>query len=154
MKHPSKKTVSGSAILWTVIIIALLSMGAVEVLRLVTVKYQNALQTATWQEALVAGESGVDLAITELRKSLFPMPNHAWETWNTPPGNGITSYNLTTVENAGFAGTPMTVQVNVDAPAELIDPGALERCAGLGPRPLGAPGARGRLRRQQGGADR
>ena len=122
MKHPSNKRDGGSALAWTVIIIMLLSMGAVEILRLVTVKYQNALQTATWQEALVAGESGIDLAITELRKSLFPAPNHAWESWNNPPGDGVTSYTLTTVENAGFAGTPMTVQIYVDAPAALIDP--------------------------------
>ncbi len=122
MNSSSDKTDNGSALAWTVIIITLLSMGAVEVLRLVTVKFQNALQTATWQEALVAGESGIDLAITELRKSLYPAPNHAWETWNTPPGDGVTSYTLTTVENAGFAGTPMTVQIYVDAPAALIDP--------------------------------
>jgi hypothetical protein len=122
MKNSFHKKATGSALVWTVILIALLSMGAMEVLRIVTIKYQSALQTATWQEALVAGESGIDLAITELRKSLFPQPNHAWESWNTPPGNGVTSYTLTTVENAGFAGTPMTVQVNVDAPAALIDP--------------------------------
>jgi hypothetical protein len=107
---------------WTVIIIALLSMAAAEVLRIVSLKYQNALQTATWQEALLAGESGIDLAIAELRKSLYPAPNHAWAGWNTAPGNGVTSYALTTVSNAGLAGTPMTIEVNVDAPAELIDP--------------------------------
>ena len=122
MKRALKKTINASALAWTVITITLLSMGAVEILRLVTIKYQNALQTATWQEALVAGESGIDLAITELRKSLFPAPNHAWEGWNNPPGDGVTSYTMTTVENAGFAGTPMTVQIYVDAPASLIDP--------------------------------
>jgi hypothetical protein len=112
----------GSALVWTVIIIALLSVGATEVLRIVSIKYQNALQTATWQEALVAGESGIDLAIAELRKSLYPAPNHAWEGWNTGPGDGVTSYNLTAIANAGMAGTPMTIEASVDAPAELIDP--------------------------------
>jgi hypothetical protein len=105
-----------------VIIITLLSISATEVLRIVSIKYQNALQTATWQEALVAGESGIDLAIAELRKSLYPAPNHAWEGWNNPPGDGITSYNLTAVANAGLGGTPMTIEASVDAPAELIDP--------------------------------
>jgi hypothetical protein len=122
MKRASKEDIYGSALAWTVIVIALLSMSAVEVLRLVTLKYQNALQTATWQEALVAGESGIDMAISELRKSLFPAPNHAWENWNSPPGDGVISYTYTTIENAGFAGTPMTVQISVDAPATLIDP--------------------------------
>ena len=65
---------------------------------------------------------GIDLAIVELRKSLYPAPNHAWEGWNNTPANGVTSYGLTTIANAGMAGTPMTVEANVDAPASLIDP--------------------------------
>ncbi|MDB6147510.1 MAG: hypothetical protein JWO45_1174 [Spartobacteria bacterium] len=113
----------GSILVWTVLTIAILSLLAAEVIRLVTAKYQNALQTATWQEALLAAESGIDLGIVELRKSLFPAPNHAWEGWNNTPGNGVTSYGLTTIPNAGLAGTPMTIEVNVDAPATFIDAG-------------------------------
>lgn len=112
----------GSVLVWTVLVIAILSLLSAEVLRVVSTKYQNALQTATWQEALLASESGIDLAIAELRKSLYPAPNHAWEGWNTPPGNNVTSYAMSTVPNAGLAGTPMTIEVNVDAPAQLIDP--------------------------------
>ena len=113
---------AASALVWTVIIIALLSMGATQVLRVVSLKYQNALQTSTWQEALLAGESGIDLAIAELRKSLYPAPNHSWEGWNAVPGDNVTSYTLSTISNAGLAGTPMTIEANVDAPAQLIDP--------------------------------
>ena len=112
---------AGSVLVWTVLVIAILSLIAVETLRLVTIKYQNALQTSTWQEALLAAESGIDLAIVELRKSLYPAPNHAWDGWNNPPGNGVTGYELTTVPNAGLNGTPMTIETNVDAPAQLID---------------------------------
>src|SRR6202040_293426 len=111
----------GSVLLWTVITIAILSLLGAEVLRLVSIKYEHALQTATWQESLLAAESGIDLAIMELRKSLFPAPNHAWEGWNNVPGNGVTSYGLTTIPNAGLAGTPMTIEVSVDAPSSLID---------------------------------
>jgi len=115
-------TKAGSVLVWTVVVIAILSLIAVETLRLVTAKYQNALQTSTWQEALLAAESGIDLAIVELRKSLYPAPNHAWEGWNNPPGNEVTGYELTTVPNAGLDGTPMTIETNVDAPSQLIDP--------------------------------
>ena len=115
-------TKTGSVLVWTVLVIAMLSLIAVETLRLVTVKYQNALQASTWQEALLAAESGIDLAIVELRKSLYPQPNHAWDGWNNPPGNEVTGYELTTVPNAGLNGTPMTIETNVDAPAQLIDP--------------------------------
>jgi hypothetical protein len=115
-------TKAGSVLVWTVVIIAILSLIAVETLRLVTVKYQNALQTSTWQEALLAAESGIDLAIIELRKSLYPSPNHAWEGWNNPPGNEVTGHELTTIPNAGLNGTSMTIETNVDAPSQLIDP--------------------------------
>jgi hypothetical protein len=122
MRHAAKKS-DGSILVWTVLTIAILSLLAAEVLRLVSVKYQNAQQTAVWQEALLAAESGIDLAIVELRKSLYGAPNHAWEGWNNTPGNGVVSYGLTTIPNAGFASTPMTIEVNVDAPATLKDPG-------------------------------
>ena len=112
---------AGSVLVWTVLVIAILSLLAVETLRLVTIKYQSALQTSTWQEALLAAESGIDLAIVELRKSLYPAPNHAWEGWDNQPANNVTGYALTTVPNAGLNGAAMTIETNVDAPAQLID---------------------------------
>jgi hypothetical protein len=120
--QPTNSTKKGSILVWTVLVIAVLSLIAVETLRLVTIKYQNALQTSTWQEALLAAESGIDLAIVELRKSLYPPPTNAWSGWTNSPGNGVTGYELTTVPNAGLNGTPMTIETNVDAPATLIDP--------------------------------
>src|SRR5438876_309620 len=111
---------SGSVLVWTVMTVFVLSLLAAEVVRIVSAKYQNALQTSVWQEALLAAESGIDIAIVELRKSLYPSPNNAWEGWNNVPGNGVTGYELSTIPNAGFAGTPMTIEVNVDAPAQLI----------------------------------
>jgi hypothetical protein len=120
MRKARAKT--GSVLIWTVVVIGLLSLIAVETLRLVTAKYQNALQTSTWQEALLAAESGIDVAIVELRKSLYPQPNHAWDGWTNQPGDSVTGYALTTVPNAGLSGTPMTIEANVDAPAQLIDP--------------------------------
>src|SRR2546421_7787062 len=116
-------TKTGSVLVWTVLIIGILSLIATETLRLVTAKDQNALQTSTWQEALLGAESGIDLAIVELRKSLYPIPNQAWEGWGNPPGNEITSHELTTIPNAGLSGTPMKIDASVDAPATLIDPG-------------------------------
>jgi hypothetical protein len=120
MRH-SRSSQSGSVLIWTVLVITVLSIAAAEVLHVVSSKYSSALHTATWQESLLAAESGVDLALRELRKSLFPAPNQAWDGWNSPPGNNITSYGLTTIPNAGLAGTPMTIEVNVDAPLQLKD---------------------------------
>lgn len=115
--------VKGSVLIWTVLTITVLSLVAAELLRVVSAKYHSALHTAVWQESLLAAESGVDLGIRELRKSLFPPPNQAWEGWSAAPGNEVTSYGLSTIPNAGLAGTPMTIEVNVDAPLQLRDPG-------------------------------
>ena len=121
MRAPFAET-RASILVWTVLTIAILSLLGAEVLRLVSIKHQNALQTATWQEALLAAESGIDLGIIELRKSLYPAPNHAWENWTNVPANGVVSYGISTIANAGLAGTPMTIESNVDAPSTLIDP--------------------------------
>ncbi|MFN2476261.1 MAG: hypothetical protein ABR526_07980 [Chthoniobacterales bacterium] len=121
MLHVHKKP-SGSALIWTMCVITVLSIIAAQLLHVVSSKYHNALHTATWQESLLAAESGVDLAIAELRKSLYPAPNNAWQGWNNTPGNGVTSYGMTTIPNAGLVGTPMTIEVNVDAPLQLKDP--------------------------------
>ena len=118
----SKSTDAGSVLIWTVLVITILSLAAAELLRIVSSKYHTTLHTATWQESLLGAESGVDLALRELRKSLFPGANQAWQTWTATPGDGVTSYGLTTIPNAGLAGTEMRIKVNVDAPAFLKDP--------------------------------
>ena len=133
---------SGSVLLWTVLVITILSLFATEVLRAVSSRYQVALQTSTWQESLLGAESGIDLAVVELRKSLYPAPNGAWSGWTNTPGDGVISHGLTTVPNAGLAGTPMTVEVDVDAPAQLIDPSngwQYYRIRTLGTLPLTGP---------------
>lgn len=119
--HRPRSHPEGSILVWTVLMIAILSLVAAQVMRVVTLKYQNAVQTSTWQESLVAAESGIDLAIMELRKTLYPAPNHAWEDWTNTPGDGVTSYGLSVIPSAGLAGTPMTIEATVDAPAQLKD---------------------------------
>jgi len=122
MKNPSRSTADGGALLWTTCIMAILSLFATEVLRAVSGRFQLGMQVAKWQESLIAAESGIDLAIVELRKSLYPTPNGAWDGWTNSPGAGVISHGLTTIPNAGLAGTPMTIEVDVDAPAQSIDP--------------------------------
>lgn len=115
--------VKGSVLIWTVLIITILSLAAAELLHVVSSRYYNTLHAAIWQESLLAAESGVDLAIMELRKSLYPPPNQAWEGWNLGAGEDGINYGLVTIPNVGLAGTPMTIEVAVDGPPELKDPG-------------------------------
>lgn len=131
----------GSVVVWTMIIVAILSLLGAEVLHVVSAKYQNAIQTASWQEALLGSESGIDLAIVELRKSLRPTPNYAWDTatgWNNTPVNGVTNHTKTTAT----AAAPMTISVNVDAPPALVDANngwQYYRIRAVGTVPMNAP---------------
>ncbi len=133
----------GSILIWTVLTMLILSLLGTEVLRAVTGRYQLGIQSAKWQESLIAAESGVDLAVVELRKSLYPAPNGAWSGWANTPSNGVVSHGLTTVPTQGLAATPMTIEVAVDAPAQLVDPSngwQYYRIRTLGSVPLpGAP---------------
>ena len=86
MRRPAHSGTEGSILVWTVLLMVILSLFAVEVLRAVSGRFQVGMQAVTWQESLLAAESGIDLAVVELRKSLYPEPNHAWESWTTPPG--------------------------------------------------------------------
>ncbi len=117
-----QKQERGSVLIWTIILLAILSLLGAEVMHVVSAKYVNAVQSAIWQESLVGAESGIDLAVIELRKSLYPAPNHAWETWQNSPSDGVVSHGLVTIPDAGLAGAAMKIEVSVDAPATLIDP--------------------------------
>ncbi len=117
-KNPRQN--DGSIFVWVVLLISILSIAATGLLQVISSKYYSTLHTAVWQESLVAAESGVDLGLLELRKSLFPAPNNAWSGWDTAGANG--NHGLITIPNAGLASTPMTIAVDVDAPPELRDP--------------------------------
>lgn len=142
MKLNRYTKISGSIVVWTVITMAILSLFATEVLRAVSGRYQLGLQAAKWQESVVAAESGIDLAVVELRKSLYPAPNNAWQGWSDIPGNGVVSKGLTIIPTTGLAATPMEIEVNVDAPAQLKDPSngwQYYRIRTLGTVPLSGP---------------
>ena len=126
---------TASALVWTVLVITILSLVAAELLKVVSAKYSNVLHTATWQESLLAAESGIDLAVKELRKTLDPDPSSAWDGWTqdaaaaptpsaaaSPSATPFQRRGIKTVPNAGLAGTEMTIETSVDAPAELRDP--------------------------------
>ena len=76
----------GRRLTLAVLTVAVPSILGAEILRVVSIKHQNALQTATWQGALLAAESGIDLAVVELRNITYGAPNHAWEGSMTLPG--------------------------------------------------------------------
>src|SRR5438477_1006608 len=133
--HLSSSRNQGSILVWTVLTISILSLLIAETIRVVSIKYQNALQSTQWQDALLGAESGIDLAIVELRKGLYPAsiygnmppfptasatPAGSWD--GVPTADGSTGGHETiTIPAAGLANTAVTVDVKVDKPSSILD---------------------------------
>ena len=89
-------------------------------------RYRLAFQTAAWQEALLAAESGLDMGIAELRTSLYN-PNGAFTSWTHTdgtlggPSGGETSTTSNILLRTGEGGQRSWAKIEVAAPAELRD---------------------------------
>lgn len=95
-------------------------------------KYRTITQAASWQEALLSSESGVELAMNEVRKELYD-PQSAWSGWHNPEGTetgttgspGATSsplsFTSTVLLRRGEGGNRSWSTVTVDKPPFLRD---------------------------------
>jgi hypothetical protein len=112
----------GSVLIVALLSVFVLALLAASVIELVTNKYLTVFQAASWQEAILATESGVDLAMVELRKSLSD-PSSAWQSpWSGgAPRTGNSASCLSTITYLGEGSTTMNLNVSVDAPAQLVD---------------------------------
>jgi hypothetical protein len=97
-------------------------------------KYRSIHQTASWKEALLTAEGGVEMAMNEIRKTLYDAPN-AFAGWeksadeiaaaSTAPG--ATAGNMTywmssnAILREGEGGLESWARVTVDAPRSLVD---------------------------------
>src|SRR4051794_2266144 len=108
---------AGSASLYVVLIITLLSFATAVVYRSSQEAHLNTFRTASWEEALPAAESGVDLAIAELRKNAT-IPGQAWQApWTATTTNGVvTASTAVTLTHAGEGGSKTVSNVTVDSP--------------------------------------
>jgi hypothetical protein len=90
-------------------------------------------QTASWQEALFAAESGVDIALHELRTQLSDRST-AWKDWSIVEGameneegiatetvDGAVSYESEVLLREGAGGQRSYARIVVDAPPFLQD---------------------------------
>ena len=119
MKKPSKD-VRASALVFAVIAVLVLSMMVGEVVRVVTVKYMNVFHTASWQESLLAAESGIDLGMVELRKNITN-PGSAFQSPWVAATTGTSNSGVFSTSHAGEGGTNLNIQVTVDALSQLVD---------------------------------
>lgn len=79
---------SGSVMLVALFFTAILTIAGGITFAVIQNRYRQVHQTASWQEALLASESGVDIAINEIRKTLRTSNSAsgetaAWAGWST-----------------------------------------------------------------------
>ena len=76
--------VAGSALVTTILTVALLSMIAGTLLSLTRSKQTGPFQAASWHESGSAAEGGIEVALNALRRSITEGDAAAWSGWTTP----------------------------------------------------------------------
>ena len=128
MRHSTSR--GGSAILLALVFTGiLLGVGGVTI-AVVQSRYRQVHQNASWQEALLAAEAGIDVAINEMRKELYD-PSNAWSGWSdTPeasaaappdPTGGSVYYASKILLRVTEGGQRSFAKIAVDAPPYLRD---------------------------------
>ena len=121
----------GSTILVALMFLGILMAVGGATFLAVQSRYRQVHQNATWQEALLAAESGIDLAVNEMRKDLYA-PDTAWKTWSEDPAAsggiapsmispGASYYTSKVLLREGEGGQRSYSKISVDAPAFLLD---------------------------------
>ena len=117
------------------IIVCVLSVVAGSLLLINIARYQTTFQSASWQEAIIASEAGVDLAVNELRKRVVDSPSVSFRTgWTTAnPSTGkaygnfghafpATTQPYSLPAHGGQGDTSTQVRVYVDVPGSASAP--------------------------------
>jgi hypothetical protein len=135
MKTLPSKSLRGSALIVALFCAAIILGIGYGTYRSVQTNYRSIHQTAAWKESLLTAEGGVEMAMNEIRKSLYD-PDNAWSGWVKSADEingagstaaGATSENMSytlvssVVFREGEGGLESWANVKVDAPRSLID---------------------------------
>ncbi len=117
----------GSALLMALAISVVFVAFGATMFNIVQRQYRSFHQTASWQEALLSAEAGVDIAMSEIRKSLSD-PATAWSGWlaeedgsEINPTATTVYYSSTVLLRTGEGGQRSWAEITVDAPPEMRD---------------------------------
>lgn len=120
----------GSALIVALFFTGVLLAGGAVTYEVLQSRYRQTHQTACWQEALLAAEAGIDIAVTEMRKTLYD-PGSAWGEWsNSPdgtpsaapdPASGTVYYTSKVFLRVSEGGQRSYCRIAVDAPDFLRD---------------------------------
>src|SRR5882757_2761545 len=85
----SNRCREGGTLILSLIVLTLLALTAANTLRRVEPKLRMAYQTAGWQEARVAAEAGIDVAMGELSRNATGGAEGSWTGWKQNNGGII-----------------------------------------------------------------
>ncbi len=121
---------SGSILIVSLVFLGVLASAGAIAFQVIQSRYRQVHQNATWQEALLASEGGIDLAVNELRRGLYD-PEGAFASWsdspesealaNPDPTSVASYYTSKVLLREGEGGQRSYARVAVDAPTELVD---------------------------------
>ncbi len=114
---------------------AVLAGVAASLLLITSNRYQTSFQSASWQESIIGAESGVDLAMNELRKRVTQGPSASFQlNWTTATAAGkpfpnyghafpaSSSHPYTLATHLGEGNTTVQARVFVDVPGASTSP--------------------------------
>lgn len=90
-----KNRSAGTALIVTLLAVLVLSFSAASVLQSLMPRFTVAGRTSAWQEAYVAAEAGIDLALNDLNRNVPYLTTANWNGWSK-------------LENPGTAGSAAT----------------------------------------------
>jgi hypothetical protein len=121
---------AGSTLIISIVFLGVLMVVGGVAFNVLQNRYRQVHQNATWQEALLAAEAGVDLAVHEMRKRLYD-PDNAWNEWGDQPDGalaegvdptvGTAYYTSKVLLREGEGGQRSFSRIAVDAPPFLRD---------------------------------
>ena len=77
-----------SALILTLSALAILSIAAAYTLRRVSPRFQMTSQASAWQEARLAAESGIDVALADVSRNATGMQDGNWQGWQQLDAQG------------------------------------------------------------------
>jgi hypothetical protein len=113
----------GSALIVALIMIGIVASLGAATYMVLNNKYRVVHQAASWQEALLTAEAGVDMAMTEIRRQLYDS-EPLWSASNGWSKNesGTRSTSKRVLLREGEGGTQSWTEVTVEWPESLKDP--------------------------------
>jgi len=113
------QSVRGSALMISLAFAAVLIAVSAASFTIVQHKYRLVHQAASWHEALLSAEAGIELALNEIRRPLYDPDGTPFTGWETDTTTHTLHHSPRELERTGEGGSTSYCMVTVDEPAFL-----------------------------------